>query len=64
MKEKEGYREQLEQILSFSNGNSMLSLKDVRAFTGIKDNRTLKKRYSFNNGYISASQLAKQMIGG
>jgi len=61
MKEKDGYRENLEQILTFSNGNSMLSLKDVRAFTGIKDNRTLKKRYSFRDGYISASTLAREL---
>lgn len=61
MREKDGYRENLEQILTFSNGRSLLSLKDVRDYTGIKDNRTLKKRYSFNNGFISAAQLAKEM---
>jgi len=61
MREKNGYREQLECILTYTNGRQLLSLKDVRGFTGIKDNRTLKKRYSFNNGFISASQLAKEM---
>ncbi len=61
MREKDGYRENLEQILTFSNGKSLLSLKDVRAFTGIKDNRTLKKRYTFTAGYISATDLARAM---
>jgi hypothetical protein len=61
MKEKDGYRENLEQILTFSNGKSLLSLKDVRAYTGIKDNRTLKKRYPFVAGYISATELARAM---
>lgn len=62
MREKQGYREQLACILTFTEGKNLLSLKDVREFTGVKDNRTLKKRYSFENGYISASELAKQMI--
>lgn len=61
LREKQGYREQLACILTFTEGKNLLSLKDVREFTGVKDNRTLKKRYSFENGYISASELAKQM---
>lgn len=61
MREKDGYRENLEQILTFSNGKSLLSLKDVRELTGIKDNRTLKKRYPFSEGYISATDLARAM---
>ena len=64
MKEKQGYREQLECILDFTNGNQMMSLKEARDFTGIKDNRTLKKRFAFENGYISVSVLARQLIGG
>lgn len=61
MREKDGYRENLEQILTFSNGKSLLTLKDVRELTGIKDNRTLKKRYPFSEGYISATDLARAM---
>lgn len=61
MREKDGYRENLEQILSFSNGKNLLTLKDVRELTGIKDNRTLKKRYPFSEGYISATDLARAM---
>lgn len=61
MREKDGYRENLEQILTFSNGKNLLTLKDVRELTGIKDNRTLKKRYPFSEGYISATDLARAM---
>ena len=64
MREKDGYREQLEQILAYSGGKVVLTLKDVRGLTGVKDNRTLKKRYRFNNGVISASQLARDMLQG
>ena len=63
MREKDGYRERLASILEFSAGKNLLSLKEVREYTGIKDNRTLKKRYEFCDGYISASDLARQ-IGG
>ena len=62
MREKDGYREQLELILT-QTGKNLLTLKDVREFTGIKDNRTLKKRFSFTNGYISATTLAKELGG-
>lgn len=62
MREKDGFREQLECILNFSNGRNLLSLKDVRQFTGLKDNRTLKKRFPFKDGYISACELARAMI--
>lgn len=64
MREKDGYREQLEQILAYSGGKVVLTLKDVRGLTGVKDNRTLKKRYCFNNGVISASALARDMLKG
>ena len=61
MREKEGYRETLEFIVNRTGGRTMLTLKDVRELTGIKDNRTLKKRYSFNGGYISATRLAREL---
>ena len=60
MKEKDGYREQLELILT-QTGKNLLTLKDVRTFTGIKDNRTLKKRFTFKDGYISATTLAREL---
>lgn len=56
------YRDNLEQILTFTGGRHLLSLVDVRRFTGIGDNRTLKKRYPISDdGTISAATLARSM---
>ncbi len=58
------YREQLCDILRFTNGRRILTLKEVRAYTGFADNRTIKRRFSFQNGYITAVQFALQLSGG
>lgn len=64
MSEPLGYRENLEDILAFSGGRRLLALSEVRAYTGFKDDRTLKRRYPFKDGYISAATLAKCLSGG
>ena len=54
------YRENLESILGRFGGRHMLSLQDVRDYTGFQDNRTIKRRFPyFIDGYISAETLAK-----
>lgn len=54
------YRENLESILDRFGGRHMLSLQDVRDYTGFLDNRTIKRRFPyFINGYISAETFAK-----
>lgn len=58
------YKEQLRDILSFTNGRRLLTLKEVRAYTGFADNRTVKRRFIFQDGYITAVQLAIQLSGG
>ena len=63
-REKPYYRENLEQILKFSQGRQLLSVNDVRQFTGIKDYRTIKRRFPFIGNYISAATLASSMAGG
>lgn len=63
-REKPYYRENLEQILKFSQGRQLLSVNDVRQFTGIKDYRTIKRRFPFTGNYISAATLASSMAGG
>lgn len=63
-REKEFYRENLEQILKFSGGRNMLSVNDVRQFTGIRDYRSIKRRFPFSDNYISAATLAACMAGG
>lgn len=54
------YRENLESILDRFGGRHMLSLQDVRDYTGFRDNRTVKRLFPyFVSGYISAETLAK-----
>lgn len=59
--ENEYYRDNLEQILLFTGGKHLLNLQEVCKFTGIIDRRTVKKRYPFSDGYISAATLARCM---
>lgn len=58
------YRNNLEQVLKYSNGRQMLTIAEVRDFTGIQHYATLHKRFPFVNGYISAATLARCMCGG
>ena len=54
------YRENLEQILKFSEGRQLLSITDVKIFCGI-DARTAKKLFPFTENHISAATLAAAM---
>lgn len=54
------YRETLESILDRFGGRHMLSLQDVRDYTGFRDNRTVKRLFPyFIDGYISAETFAR-----
>lgn len=64
MSEHPDFRINLEQVLDFSQGRQMLSIKDVKDFTGIRHYQTLHKRFPFIDGYISAATLARCMCGG
>lgn len=56
------YRDNLAQILQFSQGRNLLTISDVRRFTGIMDSRTIRKRFPISqNGTISAATLARCM---
>lgn len=63
-REKAAYRQNLEDILTFTGGRRMLSIQDVRQYTGFKDNRSVKRRFPFVNGYISAATLASCLAEG
>ena len=63
-REKDGYREILQDILEFSSGRRMLTVKEVSAYTGIADYRAIKKRFHFVDNYISVFVLAKHLCGG
>ena len=64
MSEPFAYRENLEQILKFSEGRNLLGVSEVGRFTGLVYRRTITRRYPFVNGKISAATLARCMCGG
>lgn len=63
-REKAGYREILQDILEFSQGRRMLTIKEISAYTGIADYRAIKKRFPVKDNYISAFALAMSLTGG
>lgn len=63
-REKQSYRENLADILEFTGGKRLLSIKDVKAYTGLVDARSLTRRFPFQKGYISAATLASCLSGG
>ena len=64
MSEPFAYRENLEQILSFSGGKNLLNVSEVARFTGIVDRRVVKRIYPFVDNRISAATLACCLCGG
>lgn len=63
-REHPDYRRTLEDILAFSGGARMLTVAQVKAYTGIKDYRTVKRRFPFDGQYVSAVALAAAMCKG
>ena len=59
-RETADYRDNLEDILAFTGGARMLSGLQVSKYLGLCFN-TVKKRYPFKDGYISAMTLARCM---
>lgn len=63
-REKEGYREELEQILSYFGNKRVLTVTDVSQYTG-KTPKWCRKQYGVcKNHPLSAVQLARAMTGG
>ena len=59
------YRDNLEQILKFTGGKQVLTVSQVREFTGMVDSRTIRRHFPImNGGYISAATLARCLCGG
>jgi hypothetical protein len=63
-RELPGYRENLEDILSFTGGKRLLSVGDLCRYTGITDQRTAKRHFPVEKGYISAVTLARCLSEG
>lgn len=63
-RESEFYRDNLEQILKFTDGRQLLTVAEVGRFTGLVDQRTIKRRYPFVENRISAATLARCLCRG
>lgn len=64
-KEAPGYRENLADILEFTGGKRLLSTKQVKEYTGLVDERSVKRHFPMlKGGYISAPTLAVYMLKG
>ena len=65
MREHEMYRPILEDILSFTGGRRMMSMKDVCLYVG-RENRWVKEHLSVTREGITAHELAKRLakVGG
>ena len=63
-RERFAYRDNLQDILEYFEGRRALSASDVRKYLGFRDNRTVKRRFPFKDGYISAPLLARCLSGG
>lgn len=63
--ENKYYRDNLEEILKYTGGKHLLSIQDVKGFTGISDPRTVRKYYPMTpDGHISAATFARCLCGG
>lgn len=58
------FAENLRDILAFFDGRRLLSVADVRRYTGLGDARTVKRRFPFRDNYISAATLALCLCAG
>lgn len=61
-REKEGFREQLEDVAAFFKDKRVLSVNDVVRYTGL-DYRTVRKRYVLHaNLGVTTVQLARLLV--
>lgn len=58
------YRDNLRDVLDFFDGKRMLTVADVRRYTGLVDYRTVRKKFPFVENMISAPTLARCLSGG
>lgn len=60
-RELPGFRDQLEDILSFSNGNRILTKEEVHIYTG-KSRNWCEKYLAVGKGGITAHVLARKLV--
>ena len=59
-REKEAYRDILEDVLSYTEGRRLLSLSEVCRYLG-RDRRSVQKKYDIQPGGITAPELARKL---
>ena len=57
--EHPAYRDNLEQILNYTGGRQLLTVTDVRKFTGLVDQRTIKRGSVKSYAQIRLQTLAE-----
>lgn len=60
-RELPGFRDQLEDILSFTNGNRILTKEEVQAYTG-KSRNWCEKYLAISKSGIAAHVLARKLV--
>lgn len=61
----DSYRDNLADVLEFTNGRRLLTVTEVGRYTGLRDVRTIRRRFPYFQGnYISAVTLARCLSGG
>lgn len=58
------YEEVKRDILLFTNGRRLLSIADVKRYTGLVDYRTIKRRFGISGTTITAQALALALTKG
>lgn len=59
MRTKADYIDNLQRIKEMFPSKELLTIGDVKRFTGIADNRTAKRRFPFRENAISVATLAR-----
>ena len=60
MREKEGYRDNIERIKAIFPNKELLNISEVAHFCGV-DKRTTKALFPFKNNFISVATLAREL---
>lgn len=61
--EADGYREALEDILAYTGGRRLVTMKEAKSYLGLADDRTVRNRVpsGFVDGKIYAVTLARAL---
>lgn len=62
-REKEDYRNNIEQLNMHFPDREMLTIREVMSITGYRSKDTVKKHIRFVNGRVSKAALARYMCG-